>query len=94
MGETYWAFWASVDNLSVRQCQNNAWLAGLCASSGDMARARRHLRSALDFLAAEEVGEARSVLTREFVNRMEEMFPQLAAGEEVQALKEEISNSE
>ena len=94
MGETYWAFWASVDNLSVRQCQNNAWLAGLCASSGDMARARRHLRSALDFLAAEEVGEARSVLIREFVNRMEEMFPQLAAGEEVQALKEEISNSE
>ncbi len=94
MGDTYWAFWASVDNLSVRQCQNYAWLAGLFASGGDMMKARRHLRRALDFLAADEVGDAHDVLRREFVSRMEEMFPQLAAEKEIQALKREIGNSE
>lgn len=94
LGEAYWAFWSSVDNLSVRQCQNHAWLAGLSQAGGQMKKARRHLEKALEFLAAEEVGEARAVLRCEFVNRMEQMFPQLAAEPEVQALKSELESGE
>ncbi len=92
MGDAYWAYWNSVDNLSVRQCQNHAWLAGLSSLGNEMAIARQHLRKAIEFLYADEVGEAREVLTREFVNRMEQMFPKLAGETEVQALKKETED--
>jgi RNA polymerase sigma factor (sigma-70 family) len=31
LGQDYWSFWASVETLAVRQCQNHSWLAGLRA---------------------------------------------------------------
>ncbi|MCE2532552.1 MAG: hypothetical protein J4F44_08870, partial [Acidimicrobiia bacterium] len=94
MGEVYWSFWRTVDNLAVRQSQNHAWLAGLRSRDGDLDAARQHLRTALGFLRHDEVGPARRALKREFVQRMEQMFPDLAAGEEVQALRREIESEE
>ena len=90
MGDAYWAFFSTVDNLPVRQCQNHAWLAGLRAASGDMEAAREHVRAAVEFLNQDDVGPARTMLRREFVNRMEQMFPELAKEDEVQALRREI----
>jgi len=89
LGQAYWAFWSTVDNLSVRQCQNHAWLAGLRSSSGDAEGARTHLVEAIRHLNHEEVGSARATLRREFVNQMEQMFPDVASQPEVQALREE-----
>lgn len=86
LGDAYWAFWSTVDNVPVRQCQNHAWLAGLRAASGDMHAARRHVREAIGYLDDEAVGPARAVLRREFVNRMEQMFPVLAAEPQVREL--------
>jgi hypothetical protein len=91
MGEAYWAFWSTVDNLPVRQCQNHAWIGGLRSASGDMRTAREHVRLAIDLLQHEEVGEARAMLHRELVRQMEQMFPQLAAQEEIHALKRDIA---
>lgn len=88
MGEAYWAFWSTVDNLPVRQSQNHAWIAGLRSASGDMKAAREHVRLAIEFVNHDEVGEARTMLRQEFVRQMEQMFPDLAATEEVQALKQ------
>ena len=82
MGEAYWAFWSTVDNLPVRQCQNHAWIAGLGSAAGDMETARAHVRLVIDFVHHDEVGDARDMLRRELVNRMEQMFPDLAATEE------------
>jgi RNA polymerase sigma factor (sigma-70 family) len=93
MGEAYWAFWSTVDNLPVRQCQNHAWIGGLRSASGNMATARQHVRQAIDFLQHEEVGEARSMLRRELVRQMEQMFPALAATQEIQALKKDIETA-
>ena len=90
LGEAYWGFWSTVDSGPVRQCQNHAWLAGLRAQSGDGAAARRHVEEAVRCLNSDEVGPARAVLRREFVRRMEEMFPELADEPAVRALREEI----
>jgi RNA polymerase sigma factor (sigma-70 family) len=90
MGEAYWAFWSTVDNLPVRQCQNHAWIAGLRSASGDMKTARKHVRLAIEFVNQDEVGEARAMLRQELVRQMEQMFPDLAAQDEMQALKREI----
>ena len=92
MGEGYWAFWRTVDNLPVRQCQNHSWLAGLSANAGNMSAACGHVKKALAHLDDAEVGEARDVLRREFVRRMEQMFPDLAAQEEVQELRQELDD--
>ncbi len=91
MGETYWAFWSTVDNLPPRQCQNHACLAGLRAVRGEMATARDHLRESLTFLRSEEIGPAAKMLKREFVGQMERMFPQLANEPELEALRREIA---
>lgn len=93
MGDAYWAYWSSVDNLSVRQCQNHAWLAGLFSLRDEMAIARQHLGKAIGFLHADEVGDAQATLKREFVNRMEQMFPKLAYEREVQELKKETEGN-
>ena len=90
IGAAYWSFWRSVDNLSSRQCQNHAWLAGLHSISGIGPEARAHLAQALAYLESEELGSAATVLKRQFVGQMERMFPQLAGEPEVRALKEEI----
>ena len=92
MGDAYWVYWSSVDNLSVRQCQNHAWLAGLFSLRNEMAIARQHLSKAIEFLHADEVGEARATLKREFVSRMEQMFPKLADEAEVRELKKEMES--
>ena len=55
-----------------------------------MKAARQHVRLAIEFIDHDEVGEARAMLRRELVRQMEQMFPDLAAGEEIQALKQEI----
>lgn len=93
MGEAYWAFWSSVDNLAVRQCQNHAWVAGLRSASGDMKSAREHVRQALIYIEQDEVGDARPMLRREFVKQMEQMFPPLAASDEVVALKRQVEEA-
>jgi hypothetical protein len=54
-----------------------------------METARAHMRLAIDLVNHNEVGSARGMLRRELVNRMEQMFPDLAAMEEIQALKHE-----
>ena len=91
IGETYWGFWSTVDNLPARQCQNLAWLAGLRAVGGEMDRARDHLRESLAFLGSEEIGPAAHTLKRQFVGQMDRMFPQLAGEPELQSLRQEIS---
>jgi len=93
IGETYWRFWSAVDNLPVRQCQNHAWLAGLRAVSGNMERAREHVREAVRYLNMEEVGAARATLKKEFARQMQQMFPQLADEPEVIQLGEETDDS-
>ena len=90
MGAAYWAFWSTVDNLPVRQCQNHAWLAGLRMVRGDEEQARQHLRQSVQYLKSDGVGAAGAILKREFVNQMEQMFPQVAAQAEVQALRQEL----
>ena len=90
LGEAYWSFWSTVDSTPVRQCQNHAWLAGLRAQGGDGAKARPHVQEAVRCLNSDEVGPARAVLRREFVRRMEEMFPELADEPAVRALRQEI----
>ena len=90
MGAAYWAFWSTVDNLSARQCQNHAWLAGLYSACGQMAKARKHLQQSLHYLDSDELGEAAAMLKRQFTTQMEQMFPVLAAEPEVQALRQEI----
>ena len=90
MGAAYWAFWSTVDNLSARQCQNHAWLAGLYSACGQIAKARQHLRQSLHYLDSDELGEAAAMLKRQFATQMEQMFPVLAAEPEVQALRQEI----
>lgn len=90
LGPAYGAYWSTVDTLPVRQCQNHAWLAGLTARGGDMAAARRHLAAAVAYLRSEAMGPAREVLRKEFVNRMEQMFPELADEPEVRQLRGEI----
>ena len=94
MGDAYWAYWRSVDNLPVRQCQNHAWLAGLFSLQNDMKTAREHLCKALEYLEADEVGEARAMLKKEFVLRMEQMFPKLAGEKEVQDLRTETESGQ
>lgn len=91
LGPSYWAFWSTVDSLPVRQCQNHAWLAGLTARSGDLATARTHLAAAVAYLRDPEMGPAREVLRKEFVSRMEQMFPELAGEPEVEQLRREIA---
>ena len=91
IGETYWGFWSTVDNLPARQCQNHAWLAGLRAVRGEMDTGRTHLRESLAFLASEEIGPAAHTLKQQFVSQMDHMFPQLAGEPELQALRDEIS---
>ena len=93
IGEAYWGFWSTVDNLSVRQCQNHAWLAGLRSVSGNMDRAREHVREAVRFLNMDEVGAARATLKKEFARQMEQMFPQLAEEAEVRQLWEGENDS-
>lgn len=93
MGQAYWAFWSTVDNLPVRQCQNHAWIAGLRSAMGDMKTARRHVTLAIEFIDHDEVGDARDMLRRELVNRMEQMFPELAAQPEMQQLKRDIDSA-
>ena len=90
IGAAYWSFWRTVDNLPSRQCQNHAWLAGLHSVSGDSNKAREHLLQSLKYLSSDELGEAVTVLKRQFVQQMEQMFPQLATEPEVQALRQEI----
>ena len=92
IGAAYWAFWSTVDNLPARQCQNHAWLAGLYSTSGDSVRAREHLGQSLKYLQSDEIGPAASVLKQQFVQQMEQMFPQLATEPEVQALGREIAD--
>ena len=94
MGEAYWTYWQTVDNVPVRQCQNHAWLAGIQARAGDMKQARHQLKLSLDFLADDEVGPARPRLRREFVRQMEQMFPELANEPEVAQLRQEIEAAE
>lgn len=94
LGQTYWAFWSTVDNLPTRQCQNHSWLAGLCSTSGDMRNARLHLQQALHYLRSDELGPAAPILKNQFVQQMERMFPLLAAEPEMQALRLEIGASQ
>ncbi len=90
LGDGYWAFWRTVDNLPVRQCQNHAWLAGLHSTLGDRAAARRQLLQSLDYLHSDEIGPAAPALKREYLRQMEQLFPPLATEPEVQALRREI----
>lgn len=90
LGQAYWAFWSTVDNLPTRQCQNHAWLAGLRSMSGDMDSARFHLLQALHYLHSDELGSAAAVLKTQFVQQVERMFPGLTNEPEVQALRLEI----
>ncbi len=90
IGEAYWSFWRTVDNLPSRQCQNHAWLAGLYSITGIGPEAREHLSQVLKYLQSAELGSAATVLKRQFVRQMERMFPQLAGEPEVRALKQEI----
>jgi len=92
IGAAYWAFWRTVDNLPARQCQNHAWLAGLYSTSGDNVRAREHLGQSLEYLQSDEIGPAAAILKQQFVQQMEQMFPQLATEPEVQALGREIAD--
>jgi hypothetical protein len=55
-----------------------------------MKTARKHVRLAIEFVNQDEVGEARAMLRQELVRQMEQMFPDLAAQDEMQALKREI----
>lgn len=91
IGPTYWSFWRTVDNLPARQCQNHAWLAGLRSSKGNSTAAREHLLKSLAYLDSDEIGPAATVLKREYVRQMEQMFPQLLAEPEIQALQQEIA---
>jgi len=91
IGQTYWGFWSTVDNLSSRQCQNHAWLAGLNSAKGQMDMARQHLRNALTFLGNEEIGAAAVALKRQFVGQMDQMFPQLSGEPELHGLRDEIT---
>lgn len=77
LGERYWSFWATVETLAVRQCQNHAWLAGLRARRGDLERGRAHLRSAIEFLNDEGMAAMRAALAPEMVLRFDQMFPEL-----------------
>ena len=90
IGASYWSFWSTVDNLPARQCQNHAWLAGLYSACEQIAKARQHLAQSLHYLESDELGDAVTVLKRQFVKQMEQMFPLLAAEPEVQVLRQEI----
>jgi len=92
MGDAYWAYWSSVDNLSVRQSQNHAWLAGLFSVRDDMTAARQHLQQAVAYLHADEVGKARDTLKREFVLRIKQMFPKLSGEEQIMKLKQTLED--
>jgi len=94
LGERYWSFWATVETLAVRQCQNHAWLAGLRARGGDLERARAHLRLAIEWLDNEEMAAMRAVLAPEMVLRFDQMFPELSDAPELVALREEGLSSE
>ncbi len=87
LGQDYWSFWASVETLAVRQCQNHSWLAGLRARAGDQERARAHLRSAIELLNSKQMGEMRDVLAPEMVQRFDQMFPELTGAPELAALR-------
>ena len=89
LGERYWSFWASLETLAVRQCQNHAWLAGLRTRSGDADRGRAHLRSAIELLDDKEMAPMRTVLAPEMVRRFDQMFPELSEAPELTALRGE-----
>lgn len=91
IGEAYFAFWLTVDNLPSRQCQNHAWLAGLRSVRGESEVARRHLRESLAYLRDESIGPAAPALKRAYVGRMEGMFPTLASEPELVALQQELA---
>ena len=88
LGERYWSFWAALEILAVRQCQNHAWLAGLRTRNGDSERGRAHLRSAIELLDSEEMGAMREVLAPEMVRRFDQMFPELSEAPELAALRD------
>ena len=90
LGECYWSFWAPVETLAVRQCQNHAWLAGLRARSGDSERGRAHLRSAIELLNSDDMGVMRPVLMPELVRRCDQMFPELSDAPELQELRVQL----
>lgn len=88
LGERYWSFWAMLETLPVRQCQNHVWLAGLRPRSGDAERGRAHLRSAIELLDSEEMAAMREVLVPELVRRFDQMFPELSDAPELAALRD------
>ena len=87
LGQGYWSFWSSVETLAVRQCQNHSWLAGLRTRNGDAERGRAHLRSAIELLDSEEMGDMRDVLAPETIRRFDQMFPELSGAPELAALR-------
>ncbi|MFT7691808.1 MAG: tetratricopeptide (TPR) repeat protein, partial [Candidatus Latescibacterota bacterium] len=90
IGKQYWAFWCNVDNLETRQCQNYAWLAGLYSASGQIKKARQHLKQSLVYLNSDALGDAQDVLKQQFAMQMENMFPILAMEPEVRTLSREV----
>ena len=64
------------------------------AMAEDGARAREHLGQSREYLQSDEIGPAAAVLKRQFVQQMEQMFPQLATEPEVQTLRQEIEDCE
>ncbi len=88
LGDAYWSFWAPVEILEIRQCQNHAWLAGLRTGMGESERGRAHLRRAVELLESEPMAPMRPVLAPEMVRRFDQMFPFLGDAPELQALRE------
>ena len=67
--------------------QSHTWLAGLHAKNDDLETARRHLRTAIDYLDREELSPIRPLMAQDLLNQVDRNFPELADEPEIQALR-------